>query len=229
MMRAIAIIIVSTLLANPGFAQKVVEESAKVSPDQKIHLEFDFADNIILRSWDKNEVYVKATINLDDNKKNDKFSLNVDRTSGAMHIESEIEDLNEFTDECVTIIIRDGDTVVHNGRNITMDLDFEVFVPASNKLEVETINGSMNVSGIEGPMSLNTINGEIDLQLPQGHKADLEFSTINGTIYTNFDLPLSHTKNNVCKIGGNVSTKLNGGGPEIELETINGSIYLRRQ
>lgn len=208
--------------------QRIVEEKATVDAGQKIKLDFGFADDIVVKSWEKSEIDIKATVNIDENRKNDKFKFNVSKSTSMIEIESEIGDLKEFRDDCVTIIIKDGDTVIHSGNHISMDLRFEVFVPPAQEIEISTINGNMDISGLTGPMHFKTINGDVDLKITEKHKADLEMSTINGTMYTNLEMNFTKEKDNLCKIGGNINTKLNGGGPKIELETINGVIYIRK-
>jgi len=126
------------------------------------------------------------------------------------------------------IIIEDGDTTIINGNHTKMDLLFEVFLPQKTELTLSTINGDIELQGLTGPLDISTINGEIDLHIPSSHKANIEMSTINGTMYTNLDIDLTEEKTNLCKVGGDVKTKLNGGGVSIDLETINGVIFLRK-
>jgi len=224
-MKTLTLILVISIFSIHLSAQRIVEESMPVSSNQEIKLEFDFADDITVTSWDKQEVYVKATVNINDGKDNSKFKFISRKGAGYISIKSKIENLEKLT--CRTIIIEDGDTTFVNGRGAQMDLTFAVFMPSNVELQLETINGDITIKGLNGPMDIRTINGEIDLYLDSNHKADLSMSTINGTMYTNLDLEFISNKNNICKIGGNVDTKLNGGGVDIELETINGTIYLR--
>jgi len=166
-------------------------------------------------------------VNINEGEDNERFKFNVLEKSGILTIESEIEDLKKM--HCTSIIIEDGDTTFINGMGARLDLSFEVFLPNSLELEVETINGDIISKGLTGPMELNTINGDIDLYVAQDLKADLNMETINGTMYTNRDIAFESKRGNLCKIGGDVETKLNGGGPEINLSTINGSMFLRKK
>jgi hypothetical protein len=227
-MKSIFLIILCSALFYQISAQKIVEESLSVSKDQEIKLDFDFATDIKVNSWNKAEVYVKAIVNLNDGKDNEKFHFITKKGSDFVSIESEIKDLDKMYQNCTTIIIEDGDTTIINGGHNHFDLNFEVFMPSSHKLNLSTINGDIELVGLSGPMEINTINGEIDLHLNPSQKADLEMSSINGTFYTNFDLDLEDRKDKLCRVGGNVHTQLNGGGKSIELETINGAIFLRK-
>lgn len=62
--------------------------------------------------------------------------------------------------------------------------------------------------------------------MDNNQKADISLKTINGSMYTDLDLEITETKDNLCKVGGDIDTKINGGGNEINLETIIGTIYL---
>jgi len=225
-MKTLFITIVVGILSLHISAQRVVEENISLTKDQSIKLDFDFADNIIVKSWNKNEVYVKATVNINNNENNENFKFITRKGSGHVSIKSEIENLKHLS--CQTIIIEDGDTTYINGMGAQMDLDFEVFLPARSELSLETINGDIELHGLIGPLDINTINGEIDMFVSSNLKADLSLRTINGTMYTDLEMEISQTKDNLCKVGGNVDTKLNGGGNEVNLETINGTIYLRK-
>ncbi len=85
-----------------------------------------------------------------------------------------------------------------------------------------------NVSQV-GPSSISSINGDIDISMDGDTSADFKFSTINGEIYTDFDLNLGGDKN-LTRIGGGMKATAvnNGGGVRFGIETINGNVYLRK-
>ncbi|MCD4697660.1 MAG: hypothetical protein K8S16_15660, partial [Bacteroidales bacterium] len=66
-------------------------------------------------------------------------------------------------------------------------------------------------------------------------KTTIDFSTIHGEIYTDCDIEFERKSNpkdsDMKMIGGhsNNTGKINGGGIELTLSTINGSIYLRKK
>jgi DUF4097 and DUF4098 domain-containing protein YvlB len=93
---------------------------------------------------------------------------------------------------------------------------------------VETINGNISISGKTAEIRAHTISGFIDIGVAADTKADLKMNTISGTMYTNFDF---QQDKGLRHVGGNsVKTILNGGGERsIDLETISGNIYFRKQ
>jgi len=101
-MKTIFSIIISYLLICNTFAQRIVEETLPLSKNQEVKLEFDFAEDIKISTWDKNEVYVKATVNINVGEDNDKFQFNTKKGSGFVRIESEIKDLDKLYGNCTT-------------------------------------------------------------------------------------------------------------------------------
>ena len=214
--------------SNIANAQKIIEKIYPVTSDDEISLDFKFADEIKITSWDKNEVYIKATVNINDNKDNDKFTLNLKQRSIGIKIESEIEDLDDIHKSRRIIKKEDeGRTIIYDC-SVNMDLYFEVIVPKNNKLEIETISGDIDIDGVMARMYINTISGFIDLSLPVNCDADLELSTITGGMYSDFDF--NREKNDgYYHYGKNeLSKRINNGGTRIFLETISGDIFIRK-
>ncbi|MBC8487990.1 MAG: hypothetical protein H8D45_18320, partial [Bacteroidetes bacterium] len=150
-MKTLTIILTLSFFSIQLSAQRIVEESMPVSSNQEIRLDFDFADDIFIKAWDKSEVYVKATVNINEGKDNNKFKFISRKGFGYISIKSEIEDLNKLSTNCRTIIIKNGDTTIINGMGAQINLTFEVFMPPDVELALETINGNIEIKGLTGP------------------------------------------------------------------------------
>ena len=91
------------------------------------------------------------------------------------------------------------------------------------------------------PMSFTTLNGDVDVALPADIKATVRLDSGHGDIYTDFPIEMMPTamqstvEDNRSK-GGKYRIKMekamvgkiNGGGVEYTLKTLNGDIHLRR-
>ncbi|NOQ24739.1 MAG: hypothetical protein GQ564_05185 [Bacteroidales bacterium] len=207
------------------YGQKVIEKSSPIKENEDLSLDFQFADKITVTTWNKNEVYVKAIITINDNKNNDNFKLELDKFSTGIKIESEIENMKKLQTR-TNVVDEDGNTITYN--SVDMDLFFEVKVPVNVELEIETISGDIEIKGVLGRMDINTISSFIDLSLPESHNADLELNTITGGMYSDFKF--NKSKNNGYHHYGknDLSKRLNNGGIRIFLETISGDIFLRK-
>ena len=105
-----------------------------------------------------------------------------------------------------------------------------------------TVNGDvMSVltrADAEAPMAFTTLNGEVDVTLPASIRASLKLRTDNGDVFTDFDIPAPQrpaprgTRQRDGRFRFEVErailASLNGGGPDIELRSFNGRVYLRR-
>lgn len=95
----------------------------------------------------------------------------------------------------------------------------------SGQLEATTTNGGLDIDlarVAEGGVKLECTNGGIKLRVPRDAKATISASIANGGIDTG-DLTIdSSGENNRRKLDG----RLNGGGPRIQIEGVNGGIKL---
>ena len=105
----------------------------------------------------------------------------------------------------------------------------------------DTHNGDIRVvlTRITGdkPMAFTSWNGTVDVTLPASAKANLKLRSDKGDIYTQFEIqarpgasPQSRTDGRTRVIDANQSVfgAINGGGPEFELRTYTGDVFVRR-
>ena len=100
-----------------------------------------------------------------------------------------------------------------------------VEIVTSGRAQATTVNGSIHASlGIANwsdPVKFETVNGAIRLSVPNNLNADVEASTVNGSISS--DLPwLVHGTMGRTHMKGTI----NKGGSPLRLETVNGSIEI---
>ncbi len=92
----------------------------------------------------------------------------------------------------------------------------------------ETVNGAIRASlgraDWAGELKLSTVNGGIRLDLPEGTNATVKAETVNGSISTDFPLTVTGRVNRRHLIG-----QIGSGGRELELETVNGSIDIKKK
>ncbi len=92
------------------------------------------------------------------------------------------------------------------------------------------------------PMSFISFNGDVDVTLPPDVKANVRMKTDNGEIYSDFDVKLDATSRQPIIEGSRadrngkyrvrfdkgVYGSINGGGPEMQFTTFNGTIFIRK-
>ena len=134
--------------------------------------------------------------------------------------------------------------------NISGEIEIEV---VNGHLLLNNITGPVVASTVNGnievyfkkvnpkkPMSFDSLNGDIDITLPADTRATLLMESQQGDIYSDFDITLgSHPKKTVeekDEEGGGIhisvdegsQAAINGGGVEIQIETFNGDILIRK-
>jgi hypothetical protein len=94
--------------------------------------------------------------------------------------------------------------------------------------DAQTVNGSiqgaLGSTMWSGKLDFSTVNGSITLELPADISTDLRANTVNGDITTDFPITISGRVNRRSLNG-----TIGGGGRSLEMETVNGSVKLRRR
>ncbi|HVS98462.1 MAG TPA: DUF4097 family beta strand repeat-containing protein [Puia sp.] len=136
----------------------------------------------------------------------------------------------EITRDCS----RGGGTQISNMKN---EVEFKgcqdvTLKNVTGPLVVSTISGSVNVVFTEiskdKPISIASISGEVDVTMPARSGFNLEMGTVSGNMYSDFDFP-SAKQGDMERVGGNtIHTKINGGGIDLRLHSVSGSVYLRK-
>lgn len=116
-------------------------------------------------------------------------------------------------------------------------------VNAKGISDLRTVNGDVTVNYTSNPSGAsyyNTINGAIRATYKPDLAADLEFKSMNGSYYTDFDnveaLNNAVVKNTedrgngtVYKLNKNTAIRIGKGGNTFKFETLNGNIYIKKQ
>ncbi len=114
---------------------------------------------------------------------------------------------------------------------------------AKGTTHAHTVNGAVIVSYQSEPpgqSSYYTVNGDIKVTYPSKFSADLELKTMNGEFYTDFpDAQLMpgevvknvthHSGETLYKLNKNTTVRIGTGGRTCKFETLNGSIYIKKQ
>ena len=144
-------------------------------------------------------------------------------------------------DTSVNFTVRVPAGVRFTGKTVNGKVDAENL---SADVEARTVNGGINVSttGLARATTVNgsirvvmgradwtdelefkTVNGGIDLSVPASLSAQVQVKTLNGDISTDFPMTVTGTFSK-RRLSGTVGA----GGRDLSIETVNGSVQLRR-
>jgi len=112
----------------------------------------------------------------------------------------------------------------------------------SGSVVANTVNGNLTITfkkiDPKAPMAFSTLNGDVDITFPADVKANVKLKSDRGGIYSDFDVDVDKSAPKVkttnesgmhrLTIEDWVYGKINGGGPEMLMKNMNGSIYIRR-
>jgi len=100
----------------------------------------------------------------------------------------------------------------------------------SGTIVADTTNGSIRATmqrvDPSKPMSFSSNNGAIDVTLPADVKANVRMRTVNGSVWSDFEIKLQGGL--TVTRGGTMAGTINGGGVEASFTTINGKITIRK-
>lgn len=218
--------------AVPVRAQKIIEKHFDLSGSGFVSMNFQISDSIRIITWKKNEVYVKSTIDVNDNKNNDDYKETFNENGNSIDIVAKLD----YHCNGYRVRRRAGDSSNRSGDssncccccNCETYIYHEIYIPENTDFSVETINGNIVISGNTAEIRAKSISGYIDLTMASDKAAALRMRTISGTMYSNFDL--GGVSRHVRQVGGStLDTQINGsGGKAVDLETISGDIFFRK-
>ncbi len=231
------LILLSCVCFTSVAAQKIIEKNFQYK-NQYIDLDVKFANNIEVKTWDKNTVYFKAHVYTEDPQFEDFYKLNIEEKTNRIEITSEAEAVfKAYRKDCLEKNPNKKRNCYNTG-DLT-EFNYVLYVPNNAKFKISSINGDLKSEVIEGnftadlingnidikrysgDLSLSTINGEIDLKIAN---SSFVAETIHGDIYANESLDLvSQDKHVGRKVWSESSSAKN----RLKLNTINGNMYLR--
>lgn len=197
------------VIVLPVTAQKTIEKKISFSGKESIEMNIQIADSISIKTWNRPEVQVYVSVNMNDNADNEAYETSFDEGGKKVLIKANFKEKYFDKKKCCC----EG--------MITWNL----MIPENTPFFVETINGNITINGKTEKVIAKSISGFIDWEVMPGRKADLEMQTISGTMYTDLDLGYHSTNSGIPQ---SVSQSLNGGGIPVKLETISGDIFCRK-
>ena len=220
-------------------AQRIIEQTYKTTKEQPVLLQLGYP-NLSVNSWDKDEIYIKATVNISNNKYNDRFELQSRTIDGKLFILDSVDLKNIDPQYYVKVngIKKHFDTkadfeayrTAHKNEKIAaysstdVHIEVEVMLPVKDYITIQSKFGLVEVKNYSGPLTVQTEYGKIDAQLKEARVGKIKLTNHYGKIYSDFDLkPVEkEDKNFYTSI-----TAAPGKGPAYELSSKFGNIYLR--
>ena len=91
-MKTGTILVVAWLCFSTIQAQQIIEKHKDFSEKESLSLKIQIADSINLKTWNKNEVYIKASVNINEGKDNEAYITSFDETGKTVFIDAHFKD-----------------------------------------------------------------------------------------------------------------------------------------
>lgn len=174
--RVLAFTVIALLLAGGASAEKrtqKIEKTYRLEAGGQVVLE-NVNGGITVETWDRDRVElqivkeVKAGSRQDAEKALEEFEVAIDSTPQRLHVQAR-KPRNE-----------DGGLLGWlGGDRIQYSASFHLRIPRRADLEIDTVNGGVEVRELEGRLDVDTVNGRVVLARTAGNA---HVSTTNGRI-----------------------------------------------
>ena len=223
-MKKLALILFVFLGLNAQ-AQRNVEKEVTYK-GQPVTVEFAFASDIQLKTWNRSSVKIQASVNTEDRKYTEQYELQINSSDSKIEISSNMKELlKAYHDQ-------------YGQRNdLKQDIYYTLFIPKGVELELSSITGNVTSESLEGDFKIDLVVGNVDIKKFRG---ELELNSVTGKL----NLPVKDSSYSAKTVMGNIHgndpeaekkkgfvgqemiKELNNSGNKLTLSTVTGDIYL---
>jgi DUF4097 and DUF4098 domain-containing protein YvlB len=199
--------------------------------------------DVTIEVWDQAEVRVYAVKEASSPERLQALRIDVDASSRGVFIDTHYPNTRDLSDAD-----RHGHSEVEYTLTVPRfasidDIDLVngdlLIVGVEGDIDADTVNGSIVVRDAGGEIELETVNGRIELELGSAvnHNvsldsvngtievflagaAEIRAETVNGRISNDFGIEVKKGK----YVGSSMNGSIGGGGPVVEIDTVNGGI-----
>lgn len=230
-----------------GYVTEEFHQVYQLSAEGRIELE-NINGPVHITSWDRNEVKVDAVKRAWSKERVDEARIKIDSRADSLSIHTEYpghdntfwsdgHDNPASVEYTLTVPRRArlDEIKLVNGSLDIHDVAGEVHASCVNgRLQAQNLEGRSALGTVNGeldasmsrlpssPLELSAVNGTLRLTLPSDAKADLDASTVSGSISNDFGLTVSNHQ----FIGHSLHGELGGGGTRVKLSNVNGRIEI---
>lgn len=241
-MKRLSFFIGLLLALNNLVAQKTVTKNYKTNGASEVFFKLRFAENIEVKNWNKNSVKVVANVNLNENKDNDKFSLEQDIVGNTLKIKSNYGNLLKKNNKQNIIVNSNCNSYNYSKNYDKIKVSYTIYVPKKIDVRVKSISGNIVVNEIKNNVKFNLVSGNIDVKK---HSKNMDLSTVSGDIdvvvrdaefraktvtgnvYSNLDI--NFNKRNKRSYSSKIYGTVANGDAKLKLKTVSGDVLLRKQ
>ena len=209
-----------------------------------VHLD-NVNGDIDIVAWDKAEVSLEAEKKGKTEEDLAKVTLEIDSSTSKLSIKTKYAKSGWFGNVNASVRYK---LMVPAGVSLdkinSVNSDIRV-TGVRGSVDLDTVNGSINATGLAGDARLDSVNGGLNAEfaaldgvhrvkldsvngrasvtLPKGASARIAADSVNGSVNIDQQIRLGKVRRH------SLTGEIGSGGPEISLETVNGSISIREK
>ena len=127
-----------------------------------------------------------------------------------------------FDAECDDDGIRSRDHRGQRNRNNDVSVEFTVRLPRGVRLDVGTVNGSLDIEGARGEVEAHTVNGSIEVATSTG---PVNARTVNGSISARMSTLAGNEDMEFATVNGDIEVEVpEAFDADLEMSTVNGRL-----
>lgn len=194
-------------LANEEYVvekSKTVSKTYSVSGNDLVRLDNQFGD-MKVNTWNRNEVKVDISI---------VAKASTDEKAQQILDDIYIEEGKSSSGVSVTTKMKNGKNNWNNSKDkknykeMSMKIDYVVYMPASNPLDATNQFGAMTIPDLKGPVSLTSKFGSLTSgRLSQARKIDVEFGEARIESISGGKLTVKFSKGDIRQVEGNLEAR----------------------
>ncbi len=242
-------LVAAAFAGDRNLVTETFDQTFAMSDNGSISLE-NINGDVTVEVWDQSEVRVYAEKKASSHEILELLKINVDARSGDLAIDTDYPDSRSFSRDRGTRMTVKYELTVPRGAEINkIDLiNGSILIEGvEGGVCAESINGSVTTRQVAGDIRLSTVNGRIspefdtlvgvekveldtvngsvELALTSSAGISLDVETVNGSIRNDFGLHVNKHK----YVGADMRGDIGGGGIEVSIDTVNGSVNVSQR
>lgn len=187
------------------------EQTYPFSPDGTIEVS-NINGSIVVEAWDSPQIHLVAVKIADTKERLDDVEIEIEASQNEFRVRTDYKKNREWN--------REGE---EGRKHAKLSVDYRLKVPRTARLsEIETINGSVNVSNMTSFTEVSAVNGAVKGMNLSG---TARLSTVNGTVLADFESLTGDSTIALSTVNGTVKLDLpSNTNATVKADSVNGEI-----
>lgn len=241
---------VMAITAASAMGQRVINESFDLQSIKRLDLQFEYPQLVKVKVWDKAEVKIEGTVDIQAGEYDDDFELRTNRSGDRFKLESYIknkskwrrniiyhdDDDDDDDDDGATMITSGNGTTIYTGskgkrtvRNgVYIEIELTITIPKNMDVWLDARYGMVEVLESPKQLEVEARYGGVDVTVNETNLRELDAKTQWGQIYTDLKVPVKVGGDDMIGQWMKAHVTTEKGNQRMKVESQYGNVYLRK-